>query len=82
MTGQTLQGATSVTISGATARVISRGQYRLVVRVALAAKASTGVHVAVVRFAQGPALRFYVDVVRHGSALVVRTSTNPSGAQR
>ena len=75
--GQTLQGATSVTIAGATARVISDGPLRLVVRITLAKQTRAGVRVAVVHFGGGLTARFYVSVVRHGTAVVVRTSTRP-----
>jgi hypothetical protein len=75
--GQTLQNATSVSIPGATARIISHGQLRLVVRIALAKTTRAGVRLALVRFAQGSTARFYVSVVHHGTAVVVRTSTKP-----
>ncbi len=75
--GQTLQGATSVTINGGTARIISHGEFRLVVRIALAKQSREGDRLAVVHFAQGLTARFHVSVVRHGSAIVVRTSTQP-----
>jgi hypothetical protein len=75
--GESLQGARSITIRGGTVRILSRGELRLVVRVALAPQTGTGVRVAVVHFAQGATARFYVRVTRHGSAVIVRTSTHP-----
>jgi hypothetical protein len=75
--GLTLQNAKSVTVTGATAKIIGRSQLRLVIHIALTTPVRTGVHLAVVHFAQGATTRFYVTVTHQGSFVVVRTSARP-----
>lgn len=75
--GQTLQGARSVTLAGGTARILSRSELRLVVRISLTKQARAGNHLAVVHFTQGPTAQFFVSVNRLGSSVTIRTSTRP-----